>query len=83
MIDALKTVIQTLFRLLPFPTRTGLRVIGEPGADAPVFVTCNFDLTVRRVVSALQGMDCYLLVAPSKGSTFGVRRAEGCSTPTR
>ena len=31
------------------------------------FVTCNFDLTVRRVVKALQGLDCYLLVAPSKG----------------
>ncbi len=32
-----------------------------------MFVTCNFDLTVRRVIKALAGMDCYLLVAPSKG----------------
>lgn len=62
-----KTVIQTLLRLVPFPTRTGLRVIGQPGPDAPVFVTCNFDLTVRRVMKALKGMDCYLLVANSKG----------------
>jgi NAD-dependent dihydropyrimidine dehydrogenase PreA subunit len=67
MLDAVKTVIQTLFRLFPFSTKTGLRVIGRPGPDAPVFVTCNFDLTVRRVVKALQGMDCYLLVAPSHG----------------
>jgi NAD-dependent dihydropyrimidine dehydrogenase PreA subunit len=56
-----------VFRLLPFATKTGLRVIGQPGPDAPVFVTCNFDLTVRRVLKSLQGLDCYLLVAPSKG----------------
>jgi ferredoxin len=67
MLDAIKTVIQTLFRLFPFPTQTGLRVVGNPGPDAPVLVTCNFDLTVRRVVKALQGMDCYLLVVPSHG----------------
>lgn len=67
MLDWVKTVIQTVFRLLPFPTMTGLRVIGEPGPDAPVLVTCNFDLTVRRVLKALEGLNCYLLVAPSKG----------------
>jgi ferredoxin len=63
----LKTIIETMFRFFPFPTETGLRVIGDPGRDAPVFVTCNFDLTVRRVTRALRGLDCYLLVAPSKG----------------
>jgi NAD-dependent dihydropyrimidine dehydrogenase PreA subunit len=67
MFDWLKTAIQTVFRLFPFPTKTGLRAIGQPGPDAPVFVTCNFDLTVRRVVKALAGLDCYLLVAPSHG----------------
>jgi NAD-dependent dihydropyrimidine dehydrogenase PreA subunit len=56
-----------MFRLFPFSTETGLRVIGEPGPEAPVFVTCNFDLTVRRVRKALKGLDCYLLVAPSRG----------------
>lgn len=65
--DMLKTIIQTVFRLFPFPTQTGLRIIGQPGRDSPVFVTCNFDLTVRRVIQALQGMDCYLLVAHSRG----------------
>jgi ferredoxin len=53
--------------LFPFATETGLRVIGQPGPNAPVLVTCNFDLTVRRVLQALRGLDCYLLVAPSKG----------------
>jgi NAD-dependent dihydropyrimidine dehydrogenase PreA subunit len=67
MLEALKTIIQTIFRLFPFPTRTGLRTVGQPGPDAPVFVTCNFDLTVRRVTRALQGLNCYLLVAQSKG----------------
>jgi NAD-dependent dihydropyrimidine dehydrogenase PreA subunit len=67
MMDAIKTIVETMFRFFPFPTGMGLRTIGQPGPDAPVFVTCNFDLTVRRVVGALDGLDCYLLVAPSKG----------------
>ncbi len=67
MRDRLMCVVETLFRLFPFPTKTGLRTIGSPRPDAPVFVTCDFDLTVRRVVEALQGLDCYLLAAPSRG----------------
>lgn len=65
--DWLMTLIQTVFRLFPFPTGTGLRIVGNPGRDAPVLVTCNYDLTVRRVTKALKGLDCYLLVAPSHG----------------
>jgi len=56
-----------MFRFFPFPTGTGLRIVGRPGRDAPVFLTCNFDLTVRRVLEALDGLDCYLLVAHSRG----------------
>lgn len=67
MLDALKTILETMFRFFPFPIKTGLQVIGQPGPEAPVLVTCNFDLTVRRVMKALDGLDCYLLVAPSKG----------------
>jgi NAD-dependent dihydropyrimidine dehydrogenase PreA subunit len=63
----LKSIVETMFRFFPFTTETGLRVVGEPGPEAPVFVTCDFDLTVRRVLGALKGLDCYLLVAPSKG----------------
>ena len=67
--DWLKTLIETLFRFFGFPTQTGLRAFGQPGPDAPVFVTCNFDLTVRRVAKVLRKnkIDCYLLVAPTKG----------------
>ncbi len=65
--EFLITLFQTAFRFVGFPTETGLRVFGNPGPNAPVFVTGNFDLTVRRVSRVLRDMDCYLLVAPSKG----------------
>ncbi|MCL7453721.1 MAG: 4Fe-4S dicluster domain-containing protein [Anaerolineae bacterium] len=67
MRDAIKSTVETMFRFFPFPTSTGLRVVGRPGRDAPVLLTCNFDLTVRRVLRALEGLNCYLLVAPSRG----------------
>jgi NAD-dependent dihydropyrimidine dehydrogenase PreA subunit len=67
MIEGLKTVVETMFRFFPFRTGTGLRAVGRPGQEAPVLLTCNFDLTVRRVQRALEGLDCYLLVANSKG----------------
>lgn len=60
-------VVQTLLRVLPFPCRTGLVRIGEPGRGAPVLLTCNFKLTVERVKRALDGLDAYLLVANSRG----------------
>ncbi len=58
------------FRIIPpYPKVTpGLYAVGEPGPDDPVLVTGNFDLTVRRVVGALDGrVDCWLLVADSAG----------------
>ncbi|RME81454.1 MAG: 4Fe-4S dicluster domain-containing protein [Caldilineae bacterium] len=61
------TVAETLLRMLPFPTRTGLYAIGRPGPDSPVLLTCNFHLTVERVKRALRGVDCWLLVANSRG----------------
>jgi NAD-dependent dihydropyrimidine dehydrogenase PreA subunit len=61
------SVVQTLLRVLPFPCRTGLRRIGRPGRDSPVFLTCNFRLSVERVRRALAGLDAYLLVANSRG----------------
>ncbi len=59
--------VQTALRMLPFPCRTGLRVLGRPGRSAPVFLTGNFGLTVERVKRALAGIDGYLLVANSRG----------------
>lgn len=65
--ECLRTIIGFSFRLIPFPTETGLRIIGNPNENSPVFVTANFDLTVKRVLKYLKELDCYLLVAPAKG----------------
>lgn len=59
--------LQTLLRVLPFPCKTGLIKIGNPGRNAPVLLTCNFRLTVKRVRCALKGTNAYLLVANSRG----------------
>jgi NAD-dependent dihydropyrimidine dehydrogenase PreA subunit len=60
-------IVETLLRMFPFPCKTGVIEIGNPDRQAPVFLTCNFHLTVERVKRALSGMDCYLLVANSRG----------------
>ncbi len=60
-------IVQTALRGFPFPAKTGLIEIGHPDRKSPVFLTCNFQLTVERVKDALKGMDAYLLVANSRG----------------
>ena len=65
--DLLAEVFETAFRMVPVPARTGLRVVGKPDKLSPVLVTGNYDLTVRRVLRSLHGLDAYLVVAPSKG----------------
>jgi len=60
-------VIETLLRMFPFPCKPSLIKIGNPNQNSPVFLTCNFHLTVERVKRALRGTDCYLLIANSKG----------------
>jgi NAD-dependent dihydropyrimidine dehydrogenase PreA subunit len=62
-----RDVLQTASRLFPWPTEPGLRRVGEPNEFSPVIVTGNYDLTVRRVVRALRGLDAWLVVAPSSG----------------
>lgn len=56
-------------RLFPCPVRPGLRRVGYPGRSSPVLVTCNFELTVRKVIQTLQRdrVDVWLLVAPTRG----------------
>lgn len=56
-------------RLFPFPTKPGLRRVGNPNRSSPVLVTCNFELTVRAVTRTLErdGVSAWLLVAPTKG----------------
>ncbi len=65
--DLVLDLVQTALRLLPWPTEPGLRAIGRPDASSPVLLTCNYDLTVRRLTRALTGIDAWLLVAPSGG----------------
>jgi len=67
MRSLLPGLLTTAFRFLPWPTRTGLRAIGQPGPDSPVLLTGNFALTVARVERALKGTSAWLLVAQSHG----------------
>jgi NAD-dependent dihydropyrimidine dehydrogenase PreA subunit len=62
-----KRLFQVVFRVVPYPTRPRLIRIGRPGRRSAVLVTTNYDLTVRRVCRALEGIDCWLLVAPAAG----------------
>ena len=55
------------FRWIGFPVEPDIIQIGDPTNESPVFLTCNFNITVKRVLKALKGLDCYLLVAPSRG----------------
>ncbi|MFI5399344.1 MAG: HgcAB-like fusion protein [Candidatus Binatia bacterium] len=65
--DWVAEVVETAFRLVPVPVRTGVRIVGKPDRMSPVFVTGNYDLTVRRVLRALRGLDAYVMVANSRG----------------
>jgi hypothetical protein len=78
--DFVLDVAQTLLRALPWPTEPGLIRVGNPGRDAPVLGTCNYDLTVRRVFRALRGLDVYLLVAPTRGINVWCSAAGGYFT---
>lgn len=69
MWNVLKDVWFLFGRLFPFPTKPGLRRVGNPDRSSPVLVTGNFELTVRKVIKTLEcdGIDAWLLVAPTKG----------------
>lgn len=64
-----KSVWGLLFRLFPCPTNVGLRKVGRPNGNSPVLVTCNFELSVKRLTLVLErsSTDAWLLVAQSKG----------------
>jgi CO dehydrogenase/acetyl-CoA synthase gamma subunit (corrinoid Fe-S protein) len=51
--------------------------VGNPGLRSPVLVTGNYDLTVRHVLRALQGLDTRLLVVPSAGINVWCAAAGG------
>ncbi|MDH3210957.1 MAG: 4Fe-4S binding protein [Myxococcales bacterium] len=75
--DVALEILQTAFRLIPWPTEPGLRPVGEPGPFSPVLVTGNYDLTVRRVLRALRGVDAWLVVAPAGGINVWCAAAGG------
>jgi ubiquinone/menaquinone biosynthesis C-methylase UbiE len=60
----------TFFRILPpYPKiAPGLYVVGRPDPESPVLVTGNFDLTVRRLVQAIDGkLKAWVLIVDSAG----------------
>lgn len=80
MRNAVLNTAQVLLRSLPWPTKPGLIRVGHPGPTSPVLLTCNYDLTVRRVLRALRGLDVFLLVAPTKGINVWCAAAGGYFT---
>jgi NAD-dependent dihydropyrimidine dehydrogenase PreA subunit len=66
-----------VFRAAPYPTAPRLLRLGNPDRRAPVLVTTNYTLTVRRVTRALAGTDCYLLVAPAGGMNVWCAAGDG------
>jgi len=74
---AIREVLQTAFRLAPWPTEAGLRAVGSPDSASPVLLTCNYDLTVRRLLAALEGCDAWVVVAPTRGINVWCAAAGG------
>jgi NAD-dependent dihydropyrimidine dehydrogenase PreA subunit len=74
---AVRSAAQLVFRSFPFPVEPGLRRFGNPDRSSPVFVTANFDHTVRVVSRVLRDYDCYLLVAPTGGVNVWCASAGG------
>jgi ferredoxin len=54
-------------RYNPFRAEVGLERIGNPGADAPVLVSGNYETMVEQVREAAAGFDCWLLICDSAG----------------
>jgi NAD-dependent dihydropyrimidine dehydrogenase PreA subunit len=77
LIYAAVNVAETLLRVFPLPAKTGLIKIGNPDRNSPVFLTCNYHLTVQRVKKSLKGMDAYLLVTNSRGINVWCSAAGG------
>lgn len=77
LVNFVRGLLQTVFRMAPWPTSPGLRAAGHPGPDSPVLITGNYDLTVRRLLRALRGLDAWVVVAPSQGVNVWCAAAGG------
>ena len=51
--------------------------MGRPDASSPVLLTGNYDLTVRRLIRALEGVDAWVVVAPTRGINVWCAAAGG------
>jgi ubiquinone/menaquinone biosynthesis C-methylase UbiE/NAD-dependent dihydropyrimidine dehydrogenase PreA subunit len=76
-VSIVKSIWDYIGRWFPNPVEPGLRRLGNPDHKAPVFVTSNFHLTVRRVEKALSAIDAWLLVVPTKGINVWCSAAGG------
>ena len=77
VLDLAREVLLMLLRLFPWPTEPGLRSVGNPSCSSPVLVTGNYDLTVRRLLRAIEGIDAWVVVAPSRGINVWCAAAGG------
>ncbi len=60
----------SLFRIIPpYPkVKPGVYSVGEPDRDSPLLATGNYELTVRRLVGAIEeALDVWILVVDSGG----------------
>lgn len=70
-------LLETIFRFLPIPQKTGLIKIGRPDKNSPVLLTANYHLTVLKVKRALRGQNVFLLVTDSHGINVWCAAAGG------
>ncbi len=60
-------LVAYLFRWFGHAAPTGLYWSGFPDRNSPVLVTCNFSLTIKRLLKAVEDLDLWVLVANSEG----------------
>jgi NAD-dependent dihydropyrimidine dehydrogenase PreA subunit len=77
IVDLAREVLLMCLRLFPWSTEPGLRSVGNPSPSSPVLVTGNYELTVRRLLRALEGVDAWVVVAPSRGINVWCAAAGG------
>ncbi|MEN8242205.1 MAG: corrinoid protein-associated methyltransferase CpaM [Chloroflexota bacterium] len=70
LLTLFKDLLELFFRIMPpYPkTKAGLYAVGQPDAQSAVLVTGNYDLTVRRLVKAIDGkLNAWVLVVDTAG----------------